>query len=134
VNVPVLQTSFTPEQDFIVVDMTEAYNAPFLTRYERTMRFSRQGPGAVDIVDNFQLKSPTVIDEALPTHGTWSVLDARTLEVTVQGQRLDVTVDSPYPITFASKQINDNGNPFTRVSFSVQMLTSGAITMHVAPR
>ena len=89
VNVPVLQTSFTPEQDFIVVDMTEAYNAPFLTRYERTMRFSRQGPGAVDIVDNFQLKSPTVIDEALPTHGTWSVLDARTLEVTVQGQRLD---------------------------------------------
>lgn len=133
VNAPVLQTSFEPDEDSIKIDMTPAYDAPALLHLYRTMRHSRRGAGVVDIVDAFTLKEATDVEEALPTHGTWSKVDANTIEITMSGQRLRVQIDAPAPVTITSKEVNVYGNPFTRIAVSVRMQSSGTIAMHISP-
>ncbi len=144
----VLRTSFTPMQDSITIDMTTAYDAPTLKSLARTMQFSRKGAGSVEIADNFQLTAPTDIVESLPTHGAWRQLDAKTLEFTIDAnsgklhgptdpdatpKHLRVTIEAPSPFTVSAEQIDDYGNPFTRVAIHLRLTASGAITLRFTP-
>lgn len=144
----VLSTSFTPQQDSITIDMTTAYDAPTLKSLSRTMRYSRDRKGSVEIADNFQLTAPTDIVESLPTHGTWRQIDANTLEFTstpgegtehseakanAPAEHLRVTIQAPAAVKTIAEQITDHGNTFTRVALHLHLEQSGTITLHFAP-
>ncbi|GGA62002.1 hypothetical protein GCM10011507_11930 [Edaphobacter acidisoli] len=144
----VLSTSFTPQQDSITIDMTSAYDAPTLKSLARTMKYSREGQGSVEIADNFKLSAPTDIEESLPTHGTWRQIDAKTLEFTIDAnagkehgpidpnakpEHLRVTIEAPTTFTVTDEKIDDYGNPFTRVAIHLHLKKSGTITLHFTP-
>lgn len=133
VHAPVLKTDFTPNQDTILIDMTPAYSVPALRRFERTMRYRREASGSVEIEDKFDLSTPTDIEESLPTHGTWSQLDAHTLLFTAGNEHLRVAIDAPAPINIVEEKIDEYGNPFTRVGVRVHLPGSGSITMRFTP-
>jgi hypothetical protein len=133
VNASVIATSFRPDADSITFDITSAYDEPRLRRLERTMVYSRVGSGSIDIVDKFDLTSPVDVEEALPTHGTWTQLDPKTIEFKMQDQRLDATIEAPYPIVIEAKQLTDYGNSFTRVAIIIKMQSSGTVSMRFSP-
>jgi len=133
VNASVMKTSFLPDVDSITFDITPAYDYPQLLHLERSMHYSRQGSGAIDITDKFDLISPTDVEEALTTHGTWQQIDSKTIEVKMKDQRLRVQIVAPYPIAIAAKDITAYGNSFTRIAVLVNMQFSGTITLHFTP-
>jgi hypothetical protein len=133
VNARIEQTSFEADADSITIDMTSAYDVPGLEHMDRTVRYSRQGAGAVEIIDTFVLNKALDIEESLPTHGTWKQVGSNTIDFAVKSQRLSVSVSAPYPTIIGSKQIREYGNTFTRVGVLVKMQSSGKITMHILP-
>lgn len=144
----VLNTHFTPEQDSITIDMTTAYDAPTLKGLARTMKYSREGHGSVEIEDAFKLSAPTDIVESLPTHGAWRQIDAKTLEFTSDAnsgrehghpvpnatpEHLRVTIEAPSSFTVTEEQIDDYGNPFTRVAIHLHLEKSGTVSLRFTP-
>jgi hypothetical protein len=129
VHAPVLKTQFTDELDTFTINLTKAYDAPELQRLERTMRYSRVGDGAVEIEDRFEMKTAASVDEGLPTHGTWKQLDAQTLEITMDGERLRVSVMAPGPFEVTQDTIDEYGNPFTRIGIRLRMQESGSVRL-----
>ncbi|HZY63148.1 MAG TPA: hypothetical protein VFE38_11530 [Edaphobacter sp.] len=133
VHAPVLRRSFTQSQDSISIDMSSAYDSPHLRRLTRTMVYRRQGTGSVKIEDSFDLTAPTEIEEALPTHGTWSRLDAQTLLFTAKNERLRVLIDAPGGFNVVQERINEYGNPFTLVGLHITMKRSGKVKLLFVP-
>lgn len=133
VHAAVLEIDFTPAEDSITIDMTPAYRAPTLRRLERTMRYSRNAQGFIEIEDKFDLSGPTDIEEALPTHGTWKQIDAHTLLFTAGPESLRATIDAPATLTFAAEKIDEYANPFTRVGVRLHLEGPGTVTMRFTP-
>ena len=129
VHAPVLKTEFTGNQDSIIIDMTNAYDAPQLRHLERTMRYRRGEDGSVEVEDKFDLTGPADVEESLPTHGTWKQLDARTLLFTTDTERLRVAINAPVRFSVVQEKIDEYGNPFTRVGIRLRMENSGSVTM-----
>ena len=79
VKTPAPFHSFSPQEDRIAIDMTPAYPDGQVEQLTRTLVHSRRGSGSVTVADAFRLAKPTVVEEALPTYGTWQKLDEHTL-------------------------------------------------------
>lgn len=136
VLVKVLGKHFSAEQDSLTMDLTNAYDAPSLTKLVRTMRYSRRGRGSIEIVDEYTLKQPTEIVESLPTHGICRRINAKTLEFDYQGARLRVTIEAPVKFTVDQVRVDDphNGNPFTRVGVRMRLAAGfSQVKMRFAP-
>jgi Heparinase II/III-like protein len=134
VNARIVQTSFEPGADSITIDMTSAYDVPGLEHVDRTVSYSRQGAGTIEVIDTFVLKKALDVEESLPTHGTWKQVGSNTIDFTTKSQALTVSVSAPYPTIIGSRQISEYGNTFTRVGVLVKMQSSGKIAMHISPR
>jgi hypothetical protein len=130
VHPKVVSTKFTPQQDTISMDITAAYDAPNLKKLIRTMRYSRAAGGSVEIVDQFHLAHPSDIVESLPTHGTCTQMDAKTLQFDLEDAHLLVTIDTPGGFTLTQDKVNDYGNPFNRVGAHLHLAKSGKVVMH----
>jgi len=133
VTVHVLSHSFSPQEDRIIVNMTPAYDAPELKQLTRTLVHSRDGSGAVEITDEFNLTKQAVVIESLPTHGSWQKIDDHTLLFTLNGKKLRMTIQAPRPATFCETKVDDYGNAFTRVTATVALEGVGKITMRFSP-
>lgn len=133
VHPKVLSSAFTPQEDSVSMDITPAYNDPNLKQVIRTMHYSRENGGAVEIDDQFTVAGPADVIESFPTHGTCKQLDSKTLEIDYQGQRLRVSVDAPVTFIVTQDKVDDMGNPFTRVGVNMHLDQSGQIAMHFRP-
>ncbi len=133
VKVSVTSHSFSDAEDRLTIDMTNAYSVPALKQVTRTLVHSRSGAGTVAITDDFKLSSPTEIIESLPTHGTWTQIDAHTLLFTLGGEKVRVIIDAPAPVTFKETKVDEYRNPFTRVEVHVPLTDSGKISMLFSP-
>jgi hypothetical protein len=133
VKVSVTAHEFTDEADRIAIDMTNAYSVAALKHVTRTLTHSRAGSGSVEVADDFELTQPTEIIESLPTHGTWKQVDAHTLEFSLSGETVRVTIDAPVPVTFTESKVDEYANPFTRVEVHVPLAGSGKISMRFVP-
>lgn len=131
--VPILSSNFTPQQDSIAMDITAAYDDPNLNKLIRTMRYSRQGAGSIEIEDKFDVAAPADVVESLPTHGSWRETAANTFEVDYEGAKLRVSIEAPAPVTITQDKVDDYGNPFTRVGAHVHLAHSGAVVMRFSP-
>jgi hypothetical protein len=133
VKVPIVGHSLGKQSDSLAIDMTPAYNAPELKKLVRTLTHSRAGKGSVTIADAFDLNKPTEIVEALPTHGTWQKIDAKTLLFTYEGRQVRAVVDAPVPVTFTESKVDEYNNPFTRVEVHVPLAGPGQISIVLTP-
>jgi len=77
----VLSTSFTDEQDTLVIDMKSAYKVPELQKLERTFTYSRNGAGAFSVTDRVKFDSPQSFETALVTFSSWIQKDANHLAI-----------------------------------------------------
>jgi hypothetical protein len=67
----VLQTTFTPERDTLVLDIRSAYPVQTLKILRRTFIFSRQGQGSLRMVDEVEFSQPESFGNALITFSKW---------------------------------------------------------------
>lgn len=132
-KVGALAHQLSDQADSITIDMTPAYNAPELKKLIRTLTHSRADKGSVTIADTFDLNKPAEIVEALPTHGTWQKIDARTLLFTYEGRQVRAVIDAPVPVTFSESKVDEYNNPFTRVEVRVPLAGPGLVTIVLTP-
>jgi hypothetical protein len=133
IKVKVLSHAFSPAKDSISIDMTPAYDAPALKSLTRTMVHNRTGKGSIEIIDKFDLAQPTEIIESLPTHGSWEKIDDHTLLFSDDSHRLRLVIDAPASISVSETNVNDYGNPFTRVEAHILLRGRESVTLHFAP-
>ena len=133
VHPKVISSKFTPQEDTVSMDITAAYNDPNLKQLIRTMHYSRKNGGSVELVDQFDVAGPADILESFPTHGTCKQIDAKTLQIDYQGQRLQITIDAPATFTITQDKVDDMGNPFTRIGANMHLAKSGKVVMHFRP-
>ena len=129
----ILGKQFSAGQDVIAIDLTKAYDSPGLRRAVRTVTYSRGGEGSICVEDEFDLARPTMIEESLPTHGTFRQIDSNTAEFSLGGQRLRMAIEAPSGLEFNRETVDEYGNPFTRIGVRVQMPGSGKVTMRFTP-
>lgn len=129
VHPKVVSTRFTPEEDTIEMDITAAYNAPNLQKLIRTMRYSREAGGSIEIADQFDIAGPSDIEESFPTHGTCRQIDPSTLQFDFEGTHLQVTIDAPVVFTITQDKVDDYANPFIRIGARLHLAQSGKVVM-----
>ncbi len=132
-NLPVLASSFAPSVDSITVDLTSAYQTPALKRYTRTLKYSREALGSVEVIDTFELNSPMDVDEALPTHGSWQPSGDQAARFALGSSALLVSVEGPSPSVISADKVDQFGNAFTRVHALVHLTSSGVVKLHIEP-
>ena len=116
----VTRTHFGAGGEDISIDLKSAYPVPELKSLVRTLHFSRSGPGAVVIEDQVKFSQPMAFSEGLPTLGSVKRLDARTLELSLGGQSVAVTVETPDGFALTSERVEELGAPaFTRLGFDL---------------
>ncbi len=116
----VTSTHFGAGGEDISIDLQSAYPVPELRSLVRTMHYSRTGPGAVVIEDQVAFSRPMTFAEGLPTLGSVKRLDASTLELSLGGQAMDVTVETPDGFELTSERVEELGAPaFTRLGFQL---------------
>ena len=125
----IVSTKFTPQVDTISMDITAAYDAPSLHKLIRTMRYSREGGGSVELEDEFEIGSPSDIEESFPTHGVCRQVDSKTLQFDYEDVHLQMTIDAPVEFTLTQDKINDYGESITRVGAHLHLTKSGRIVM-----
>ncbi len=133
VHPTVVSTDFTGPKDSIVMDITPAYDDPKLKNLLRTMRYSRENGGSVDLTDRFEIADPADIVESFPTHGSFKQIDAKSFEIDDEGQRLQITIEAPAALSFTQDKVDDMGNSFLRIGANVHLRTSGQVVMHFHP-
>jgi hypothetical protein len=126
---PPEKVDFTPDQDSLTLDLTEAYKVAQLKKVTRTMRYTRSGGGSVEMIDQFDLTGPAEIVESLPTHGTCRQIDATTIEFAYSGQQMTVKFTAPVAISLTQEAVEEYGDPFNRVAVHLQLAGSGTVRM-----
>ena len=117
----VLSTRFTDAEDEIVIDMKPAYAVDGLRVLERRMRYSRAGSGSVVVEDRMEAGKPLDFEIALPTTGTCTRVDGKTLEFTAGKARLRATIECPGLLVFTETAVTELGAPtFRRVGMKLE--------------
>jgi hypothetical protein len=131
----VLSTSFTPTRDEIKMDITSAYRVPVLKQLIRTMDYSRDGAGEVDLVDEVTFSSASSFEEALVTHGDWKQIDPNTIMMSLGQGKIMVTIAAPDGFTVKSEQITELGaHTFTRLGLVFNNpVTTAKVSMTFKP-
>jgi len=131
----VLATHFAEAEDEIRIDLKVAYDVPELRRLERTLRYSRQGNGAVVIEDQVTFARPMSFEEGLPTLGNVQRVDARTFEFTLGRESIRAEVETPDGFELTSERIQELGAPaFTRLGFRLlQPITNATVKVTFRP-
>lgn len=90
----ILETNFTDDADTFVLDLTQAYEIPGLSRVQRTLTYDRANAGTVTIADDIALDHAVEIETALITFGTMTRLDERRLLIQERGIGVIAMIDA----------------------------------------
>jgi len=93
----ILETQFTDAADTVLMDLRAAYDVASLEKLQRTLVFSRQGPGALEVIDEVEFAEPQSFGTALVTFDQWKQAAPNRLVVgTGAGAvRVDIAVEGP---------------------------------------
>ena len=116
----VLRTEFTDARDAIQIDLAPAYAVADLKSLVRTMIFSRDAAGRVEISDVVNFRRPETFETAIETLGSVQRRAGNVFEITFAGKKVRVTVESPDGFEFTQENIQELGAPaFTRLGFKL---------------
>ena len=130
VHPTVVSTTFAPQADSIVMDITSAYDDSNLKKVLRTMKYARGVDSSVEIADSFSIAGPAEIVESFPIHGTLKQIDPKTFQIDYQDAHIQISIDAPAAFTLTQDKVDDMGNPFTRIGAKIHLATSGKVVMH----
>jgi len=85
-------TEFTEAHDKVVIDIKAAYEIPSLTKLIRTMENDKSGLGTISISDEFSSAEPVVFGTAIMTNDTYEVIDANTVILNSENQKLKAEI------------------------------------------
>ncbi len=132
----VLSTSFTEEQDTLVIDMKSAYKVPELQKLERTFTYSRNGSGSFSVTDNVVFDSPQTFETALITLSNWIEKDNNTFNFRALDNGIQVSIAvTGGEFTTESVEIDEDmrTNP-TRIAIRMKKpVTKASIKVTVTP-
>ncbi|MBT3344124.1 MAG: hypothetical protein HN712_01175 [Gemmatimonadetes bacterium] len=130
----VLETSFTDEEDRVILDLREAYRVPALDRLTRTFSHRRTGSGTVEVVDDVRFTAPSDFETALITYAPWSLQPDGSLRIGDDGGALIVTVSSDAgELVFHHCVIEESSTP-VRLSWHLPApVTSARILIRATP-
>jgi hypothetical protein len=111
----VLSTSFSPQRDEIIIDMTSAYAVPSLKKLIRTMDFTRTGVEQIKLTDEASFSARTTFEDAIITQGDWKQIDATTLSLRLGTAKLIAKITSSADFSIKPEKIEDLGITFTRI-------------------
>jgi len=103
----VLSKRSSDNEEHVIMDISEAYAVPTLTKLERSFNFSREGEGSFTVTDQVAFSETGRFETALITFDTWRSIDSNTLEVGEGRSRMLVTIDT-------------GGKPFTLESITIE--------------
>jgi hypothetical protein len=138
----VLQTEWTDVRDTMVLDIRSAYAVKGLEKLQRTFRFSRDGKGALEVVDEVQLAQPEEFETALITFDKWTQATANQLKIGDRGDRercVQVDIDTGgLAFTIRTEEILEDrgGAPPTRLAIALDQPVRTAtvrLTIRTAP-
>ena len=135
----VLQTEWTDAADTLVLDLRSAYAVKGLEKLQRTFRFSRQGRGSLEVMDEAQLAQPEAFETALITFGKWKQATPNKLTVGDREGTVEVEIDTGgAAFTIRAEEIQEDrgGPPPTRLGIALDQPAKTAtvrLTIRPAP-
>lgn len=127
VHPKVLKTIFTEARDEIHIDLKPAYAVPELKNLVRTLRYLRNGAGAVEIEDEVEFTKLTSFELALPTLGSFKQIDKRTIEFASGGEKIYATIETPDGFELTSERIEElDAPPFIRLGIKLSKPVTAA--------
>ncbi|MCU0980603.1 MAG: hypothetical protein MUF25_15745, partial [Pirellulaceae bacterium] len=133
----VLQTEWTDAADTLSLDIRSAYAVKGLEKLQRTFRFSRQGRGTLEVVDEIQLAQPEEFETALITFGKWTQATANQWTIGDREGRVQVDIDTggaAFTIRAEEIQEDRSGPPPTRLGIVLdQPVRTATVRLTIRP-
>jgi hypothetical protein len=130
----VTSTSFSDDQDKLLMDIASAYPVKELKKLEREFIYNRKPGGFLTVKDNFIFDSNQTYDTALITRGNWKQINDRQIEITGKKDKLLVTIESKNDFEIKSEELSEGGKPYTRLAIRlIKSVKEGAISMIFKP-
>lgn len=130
----VLSTSFTEEQDKLVMDIASAYPVKELKKLEREFTYNRKASGFLSVKDNFSFSHGQSYETALITRGSWKQINANQIEITGKKDKLIITIGTKEEFEIKSEELSEGGLPYTRLAIRLKKpVTEGSIQMVFKP-
>ncbi len=133
----VLHTEWTGTTDTLVLDLRSAYAVEGLEKLQRTFRFSRDGRGQLEVLDEVQLAQPKSFETALVTFGKWTQVTASKLMIGDQQAAVEVEIDTGgLALTVHAEEIQEDrgGPPPTRLAIVLdQPVRAAAVRLTIRP-
>ena len=112
----VLSTSFTNEQDKMVMDIASAYPVEELKKLEREFIYNRKHNGFFSVTDHFAFSEDQSYETALITRGSWKRINANQIEITGKKDKLFITIVTKEAFEIKSEELSEGGKPYTRLA------------------
>jgi hypothetical protein len=93
------------------MDIKPANDVPELKKLIRTMRYSRQAAGTVEIQDEVVFEKRMPFEVALPNFGSCRQIDKQTIEFALGGERLLARIGTPDGFELTSERIQELSAP-----------------------
>ena len=104
-----LGTKFTDAADIFKLDLRSAYPVPSLQKLERTFVFNRGAKPSLIVSDAVKYSTPEQFETALITWGQTTEVNPNTLEISDNGSRVRVTIDTQgHPFKWSQELINED--------------------------
>jgi len=130
----IISTSFTDNQDKLLMDIASAYPVKELKRLEREFTYERRAKGFLTVTDYFGFSSAQNYETALITRGSWKQLNATDIEITGKKDKLLVTIASNNGFEIKSEELSEGGKPYSRLAIRLlKPVEKGTISMTFKP-
>ncbi len=132
----VISTSFTDDEERLVIEMASAYAVPELKSLQRTFVYSRKNGGSFSVSDRVVFDSPQSFESALITISNWKQLDENTFVFRDLDGGISVAINTEGRafVTEAVKIDEDVRRKPTRIGISlVEPVVEAVITITVTP-
>lgn len=130
----VISTSFTKDEDKLLMDISSAYPVKELKRLTREFTYNRKSAGFLNVKDTFSFSSNQSYETALITRGSWKKLNTNQIEITGKKDKLRVTIESQHSFEIKSEELSEGGKPYTRLAIRFdKAVKDGNISMTFKP-
>lgn len=133
----VLQTEWTDAADTLALDLRSAYAVKGLEKLQRTFRFSREGRGQLEVLDEVQLAQPETFETGLITFGKWKQVTASKLTIGDRDGTVEVDIDTGgAAFTIQAEEIQEDrgGPPPTRLAIALdQPVRTATVRLTIRP-
>ncbi len=130
----ILKTSFTDEEDSLLLDLKSAYAVPELKELTRGFFYSRKGKGKLTVTDRVRFDPACQFGTAIITSGSYRVISPAELVLTKDKTAVRVTIVAEAGQVEIVPEVLRDGSKPTRIGINfTQPVREGNITLVMEP-